>query len=68
MAILKEFRGKGIGKSLMSAIETEARNYGYRRLCLSVDPKNPACRLYNQFGYVQVGWFETYWTMEKELI
>ncbi|QFG00329.1 GNAT family N-acetyltransferase [Psychrobacillus glaciei] len=68
IAILKEFRGKGIGNALMRALETEAKNYGYQKLCLSVDPRNPACRLYEQFGYEHVGWDDTYWAMEKELV
>jgi len=68
IAILKEFRGKGIGNALLSVLETEAKNFGYQKLCLSVDPRNPACRFYEQFGYVHVGWYETYWTMEKELV
>lgn len=68
MAILKEFRGKGIGKSLLSTLETQAKNYGYHKLCLSVDPRNQAHYLYEQFGYVRVGWYETYWIMEKKLI
>lgn len=68
MAVLKEFRGRGIGKSLLYVLEIEAKNYGYQELCLSVDPRNPARRLYEQFGYVHVGWFETYWTMEKKLV
>lgn len=49
MAILKEFRGKGIGKSLMHVLETQAKKYGYQKLCLSVDPRNPTHRLYEQF-------------------
>lgn len=68
IAILKDFRGKGIGMALLSELETEAKNYGYQKICLSVDPRNPACRLYQQLGYVHVGWFNTYWTMEKELV
>ncbi|MEK5207302.1 GNAT family N-acetyltransferase [Psychrobacillus sp. FSL H8-0510] len=68
IAILKEFRGKGIGNALLSVLETEAKKFGYQKLCLSVDPRNPACRFYEQFGYVHVGWYESYWTMEKELV
>ena len=68
IAILKEFRSKGIGNALMRALETEAKNFGYQKLCLSVDPRNPACRLYEQFGYVHVGWDDTYWAMVKELV
>lgn len=68
IAILKEFRGKGIGHSLMRALEAEAIKFGYQKLCLNVDPRNPACRLYKQLGYVHVGWHDTYWIMEKRLV
>jgi len=56
----------GIGKALLRELETEAKNYGYQKICLSVDPRNPACRLYEQFGYIHVGWYNTYWIMEKD--
>ncbi|WP_432351969.1 GNAT family N-acetyltransferase [Sporosarcina sp. A2] len=68
MAILKEFRGKGIGSTLMGMLETQAKNYGYQKLFLSVDPRNPARRLYEHLGYEHVGWDETFWAMEKELV
>ncbi|MBB4824845.1 GNAT superfamily N-acetyltransferase [Sporosarcina luteola] len=67
MAILQEYRGKGFGKALLRALEMQALHYGYRKICLSVDPRNPARFMYEQAGYVHEGWFETYWTMEKEL-
>ncbi|MEG0385007.1 MAG: GNAT family N-acetyltransferase [Solibacillus sp.] len=68
IAILQDFRGKGIGNALMHALEAEAKNYGYQKLCLSVDPRNPACRLYEQRGYVYTGLYDTYLTMEKKLV
>jgi GNAT superfamily N-acetyltransferase len=68
MAIRKGFRGRGFGSVLMSVIETQAINYGYKKLCLNVDQRNPARGLYEKSGYVQVGWDNTYWTMEKELV
>lgn len=68
MAILKEFRGHGIGNALMRKLETQAKNYGYQKLGLSVDPRNPARRLYEKSGYVHIGWDDTYWIMEKELV
>lgn len=67
MAILKEFRGQGIGTTLMRMLETQAKNFGYQKLSLSVDPKNPARRLYERCGYIQVGCHETYLIMEKKL-
>lgn len=68
IAIVKEFRGKGIGNALMRALEAAAIEYGYERLCLSVDPRNPACRLYKQLGYIHNGWHDTFWIMEKKLV
>lgn len=67
MAILKEFRGYGIGNELMREIEIQAMNYGYEKLCLSVDPRNRALTLYEKLGYVQVGWDDSFWIMEKVL-
>lgn len=67
MALVREFRGKGIGKILLNAVEIEARKFGYQKLYLSVNPANPALYLYKKCGYVKVGWFETHWIMEKSL-
>ncbi|REB11582.1 GNAT family N-acetyltransferase [Sporosarcina sp. BI001-red] len=67
IAICKEFRGNGVGNALMHALETEAKDNGYRNLFLSVDPRNPAVRLYERVGYVQVGWEDSFWRMEKRL-
>lgn len=68
MAILKGFRGHGIGNALMCVIEKQAIIYGYKNLCLNVDPRNPARHLYERLGYVHVGWDDAYWTMEKKLV
>ncbi|MBD8033334.1 MULTISPECIES: GNAT family N-acetyltransferase [Solibacillus] len=68
IAILKEFRGKGIEHALMRALEAEAIKFEYQKLCLNVDPRNSACRLYKQLDYVHVGWHDTYWIMEKKLV
>lgn len=68
MAIIKEFRGLGIGHKLMRMLEKRAKRYGYQKICLNVDPINPARYLYVRLGYEHVGWDDTYWTMEKELV
>ncbi|PWI57085.1 GNAT family N-acetyltransferase [Sulfoacidibacillus thermotolerans] len=67
IAILEEFRGEGIGTALMCELEVQARSYGYKKLCLRVDPTNPARRLYERFGYVHVGWCDTSWTDDEAL-
>ncbi len=51
MAVDKEFRGKGIGTTLLDSIEERARTSGSIRLSLDVSDKNEgACRLYERRG------------------
>jgi len=68
IAILEEERGQGIGSVLMKEIENHAKDFGYTKIALSVDPANPARQLYERFGYCHVGWCQTSWTMVKDLI
>jgi len=49
------YRGRGIGKQLLLALADLAHEHGFTRLSLSVEPGNPARRLYAQLGYRQVG-------------
>lgn len=50
MAILSEFRGKGIGTALLSQLFEEAKKKGIKKLSLSVD-----LHLYQRFGFIEVG-------------
>lgn len=67
MAILPQFRGKGIGSELLKEIKSQAASKGYLRISLSVDPSNPALRLYQRFGFKKTGIDGTSWDMVAEL-
>lgn len=51
IAVAAGYRGRGVGTRLMRGLEQVARGAGMRRLSLSVDPENPALRLYERLGY-----------------
>ncbi len=54
--IRREFRGKGIGRRMMGALEAEARRLGKNRIDLTVWSANEAAiRLYLSLGYHEVG-------------
>jgi len=58
MVIEKSFRGKGIGKKLMQAMEDWAREKGIKRLQLLADKTNsPALAFYNKLGWDQTKMF-----------
>jgi GNAT superfamily N-acetyltransferase len=54
IALRPEHRGQGIGGKLLDALANLARDSGYDRLMLSVDPANPARRLYTRHGYIEL--------------
>ena len=53
IAVVDGYRGRGIGRTLMEAMHEHGRQLGLRRVSLSVDPDNPAKRLYVSLGYVE---------------
>jgi ribosomal protein S18 acetylase RimI-like enzyme len=55
IGVESSYRGRGIGSQLLGALADLARNHGFDRLSLSVEPDNPARRLYERVGYRQVG-------------
>ncbi len=63
LAIMPAWRGRGLGTRLMHALIDHAQSGGYLALSLSVDPRNPARRLYEALGFVKVGETGTSWTM-----
>jgi len=55
IGVIASRRGEGIGDRLLRELEHEARQRGLSVLALSVEPNNPALRLYERRGYRQVG-------------
>jgi ribosomal protein S18 acetylase RimI-like enzyme len=55
IAVVPSRRGKGIGDELLSALLTQARRDGFTQVSLSVEPDNPALRLYERHGFEKVG-------------
>jgi ribosomal protein S18 acetylase RimI-like enzyme len=47
-------RGEGLGTLLLEALIVEARQRGLSALSLSVEPDNPAARLYERLGFITV--------------
>lgn len=63
IALLPEHRGKGIGTSLLREITSLSKKNQISSISLSVNPDNPARRLYERHGFAKVGEEGTSWTM-----
>ena len=65
ISVRKEFRGKGVGRDLMTQIINHADESGVRGICLSVAPENFALQLYEKLGFKKVSESGTSWTLLK---
>lgn len=55
LAVLPAFRGRGVGRALLTAVEDHARRRGCCKLTLEVQDDNaPARTLYQRFGFDDV--------------
>ncbi len=64
MALIEEYRGFGVGTALMASLFHEAHQKRIERISLSVDPGNTAAmKLYQRFGFEEVGMVGTSITM-----
>ncbi len=67
VAVAPEHRRKGMGKSLMLALENALREKGVHSLTLEVRASNdPAIALYETLGYTQVGLRPNYYQHPRE--
>jgi ribosomal protein S18 acetylase RimI-like enzyme len=65
IAILPEFRGKGIGTRLLSQFIQESDKSG-KRINIHVEYYNPAINLYNRLGFKKVDDTGVYYFMERK--
>ena len=55
VAVDPRWRGQGVTRRLIDAVESEARKRRCTRLWLSTDPINPAIRAWPPLGFVELG-------------
>ena len=67
IAVVPSKRGHGVGDELLQELIAKARDAGYERLSLSVEPGNPARKLYERHGFAVVDEGAEAWTMVASL-
>ncbi len=65
--VLKSYRGQGIGKTLMTAIEASVVESGFDLITLSTLESNPAQHLFDQMGYQRLNVIDRWIRYEKIL-
>ena len=67
IAVVPSCRGKGYGEELLVGLLDQAKRDGFEQVSLSVEPDNPALRLYERHGFHKVGESGGSWTMLARL-
>jgi GNAT superfamily N-acetyltransferase len=67
IAVVPSKRGHGIGDELLKELLEKAQAAGYSRISLSVEPGNPARKLYERHGFEVVAQGDDAWTMVASL-
>ena len=67
IAVVPSRRGRGYGDELLRALLDQARKDGFQQISLSVEPDNPALRLYERHRFRKVGESDGSWTMVARL-
>jgi ribosomal protein S18 acetylase RimI-like enzyme len=55
IGVVGAWRGRGVGRALLSALLVDLGRAGHRQVSLSVEVDNPSRLLYRQLGFLQVG-------------
>jgi len=55
IAVRRGYRGLGVGSALLAALAGRAREAGWQRLAVSVDPQGGAVRFFRRHGFVAAG-------------
>ena len=63
LAVAPEHRRRGLGRDLLEHALRRAEEAGHRQVSLSVEPDNPALRLYERLGFERVGKSGGSWTL-----
>ena len=62
-----EHRGRGLATALIEALKSAVAEAGYRALSLSVEPDNPARRIYERARFLRCGTEGGSWAMIADL-
>jgi GNAT superfamily N-acetyltransferase len=65
VGVLAPERGRGVGAGLLAAALVQAALDGHEQVSLSVEPDNPAVRLYERFGFARHQAADGAWTMVR---
>ncbi len=58
LSVVAEYRGRGIGRLLLAAVEEQAQALGCAKVTLEVLEANPARKLYEAMGYASPEYFK----------
>jgi GNAT superfamily N-acetyltransferase len=67
IGVRPQYRGGGIGGSLIATLKQALADAGYSRVSLSVERDNPSHRIYERAGFVRVADDGGAWTMVSDL-
>ena len=67
ISVMPEYRGRGVGATMMTRLFELLRERGYKQTSLAVQQRNAAVRFYQRLGYVTVRESEEEFIMVKDL-
>ncbi len=66
LGVKEEYRQNGIGKAMMQKMLDTAKQLRLEKIKLEVNTKNPALKMYENFGFKIVEFKENYYEISKE--